>query len=69
MIDSVAGMMSAAPTPMTARLAINCPGEPTIAESADPTPNTTNPTWSAGRRPYLSPRLPIVRSNPANASE
>jgi len=31
---------------MTARLAINWPGEPTIAEIADPTPNTRNPIWS-----------------------
>ena len=42
MIDNVAGMISAAPTPITARLAISCSDELTIAETAEPTQEEVN---------------------------
>jgi hypothetical protein len=65
MIDSVAGMMNAAPTPMRARLAMTC-----VAPVASPprralTANTTSPPMSARFRPKRSPRAPAVSSNPA----
>ncbi len=68
MIDSVAGMISAPPMPMNARLAMSWSGEVDRADSSDPVPNTKNPACSAGRRPNLSPRLPIVSRRPANTS-
>ena len=65
MIDSVAGMMNAPPTPMTARLTIREVGESAIADDREPSPKTTKPTCRAGRRPKRSPRLPAVSSSPA----
>ena len=47
--DSVAGMMSAAPTPITARAAIELTDAAANAAAADATPNTTRPTSSVRR--------------------
>ena len=43
MIDNVAGMMNAAPTPMNARVKMSWFGESTIADAIDPSPNTIMP--------------------------
>ena len=67
-IDSVAGMMSAPPMPMNARVRISCSAEPAIAEAIEPMPNRTMPSWSAPLRPKRSPRLPDVSSRPANTN-
>ena len=51
MIESVAGMISAPPMPITARAAISCPP---LAAKAPPTlasPNTSSPSWRACLRP------------------
>ena len=64
-IDSVAGMISAAPRPIRQRVAMSCSAEPARAEATDPRPKTTRPTVSAPRRPKRSPRLPAVSSSPA----
>ena len=65
MIDRVAGMMNAAPTPITARAAISCVGSSAkLATSAAP-PNTTRPNCSAPLRPKRSPRAPAGSSMPA----
>ena len=66
MIDRVAGMMNAPPMPMNARLKISMFGLVDIAEASEPSPKRAKPTWSAGRRPKRSPRLPAVSSRPAN---
>ena len=66
MIDSVAGMMKAPPTPMNARVAISWVELSDIAASSDPRPNTTRPNCSAPTRPKRSPSAPAVRSRPAN---
>ena len=66
MIDRVAGMMNAPPMPMNARLKMSMFGLVDIAEASEPRPKRAKPTWSAGRRPKRSPRLPAVSSSPAN---
>ncbi len=66
MIDSVAGMMNAAPMPMTARLAITCVASPDSPPSSEPNPNTASPASSARRRPKRSPIAPALSSRPAN---
>ncbi len=43
MMDRVAGMMNAAPMPMTQRKAMSCPDEPALAASSEPAPNTARP--------------------------
>ncbi len=68
MIDSVAGMMNAPPMPMNARVAISWSALFANADASEPIPNTTSPICSAPRRPNRSPRLPAVRSSPANTS-
>ena len=67
-IDSVDGMMKAPPMPMRARVAMSWPGEPAMADSADPAPKTIRPTLSAPWRPKRSPRLPALSSSPAKTS-
>ena len=68
MIESVAGKISAAPIPVTARMAMSAPAESTSADAAHPTPNTTSPRASIRRRPNRSPRLPHVSRKPANTT-
>ena len=68
MMDKVAGMISALPIPMNARLAMSWFAEPDKADSREPVPKIKKPAWRAGRRPYLSPTLPMVRSRPAKTS-
>ena len=67
-IDSVAGMISAPPMPMNARLAMSCVVESAIAAEIEPSVNTTSPVCSAPLRPKRSLRLPVVSSSPANTS-
>ena len=64
-IDSVDGMMKAAPAPMRARVAMRTVAEPDSAESREPTPKTESPKVRARLRPKRSPRLPAVSSRPA----
>ena len=66
--DSVAGMMQAAPAPMTARLAINPPLPPAVAAAAEATANTPRPATSSRRRPNRSPSVPASSSRAAKTS-
>ena len=68
MIDSVDGMMNAPPTPMIARVRMRKPADGANADSAEPMPNTARPMARHRYRPKRSPRLPAVRSKPANTS-
>ena len=68
MIESVAGKISAAPTPVIARIAISAVAESTTADAAQPKPNTRSPRARIRRRPKRSPRLPQVSSSPANTT-
>ncbi len=56
--ESVAGMISAAPTPMTARAAMTAVGLPARYPETAPPPKTTRPSTRAPRRLYLSPIAP-----------
>ena len=68
MIDSVPGIMNAAPTPWTAREATSQPSvgaKPIVAEA---TAKTTTPNRNIRRRPKMSPSRPPVTSSTANVS-
>jgi hypothetical protein len=67
-IDSVAGMTSAAPTPITARKAINSAAEPASAAAAEPAPNSTSPSMRPRRRPKRSPHAPATMTSAAKTS-
>lgn len=56
--DSVAGMITAAPTPMIPRAAMTSPVSSTRLPMTDPAPKISRPTTSAPRRLYLSPIAP-----------
>src|SRR5829696_3508524 len=67
-IESVIGMIIAAPTPETVRSAISAPGLSTKTAPAEAVPNTTNPTSSTSLRPWRSPKAPAGNNNPANTT-
>jgi hypothetical protein len=50
-VDSVAGITSAAPRPRTARSAISSVADEEVIATADPAPKITRPAISATRRP------------------
>ena len=50
-VDSVAGITSAAPRPRIARSAISSVADEAVIATADPAPKITRPTISATRRP------------------
>ena len=64
--DRVAGMISAAPMPMTARTATTWAGLSAKAPRAEAAAKTTSPTTKAPLRPKRSPKAPAVSSRPAN---
>ncbi len=64
-IDSVAGMISAPPMPMKARLAMSWTVDVDSAADTEPMANTTRPICSAPLRPNRSLRLPVVSRRPA----
>ena len=66
--DRVAGMISAAPTPIEARVKISSVAPVARPDRIEPTPKMTRPTISALLRPKRSPTLPMVSSRPANTS-
>jgi len=68
MMDRVAGMISAPPMPIRARVAIRWLGDPVRADATDPRPKMTRPAVRPRRRPKRSPRLPAVSSRPAKTS-
>ena len=69
-IDSVDGMMNAAPTPMSAAARDELPHLGRArSRSTHATRKTTRPNCSAPLRPKRSPSAPVVNSNPANTSE
>ena len=68
-IDSVAGMISAPPMPMNARVAMSTSAD--VRERRrrpSRRRRSTSPSCSAPLRPNRSPRLPAVSSRPANTS-
>ena len=65
MIDKVAGIVNAAPTPMTARNAIRRLTEPENADPIDPPAKTERPMRKKRLRPNRSARLPPTSTSPA----
>src|SRR5260221_374831 len=65
MIASVAGMIAAAPTPMSARVAMSCDALVAKVETSEPRPKTPIPKVRTLRRPIRSPSEPRVRRRPA----
>jgi hypothetical protein len=65
MMDRVAGMISAPPMPIRARVAIRLFGEWTRADATEPAPKINRPMLRPRRRPKRSPRLPAESSRPA----
>ena len=65
MMDNEAGMVSAAPAPITARQAISRWTEPEKAAPIDPTAKTLSPIRKKRRRPNLSAKLPPTNNSPA----
>ena len=69
MMLRVAGIISAAPRPWTARLATSQPSLGARPMVALETPKTTTPIRKTLRRPKMSPRRPPVTRKTAKASE
>ncbi len=68
-IDSVAGMMNAAPTPIAARQAMICVTSVACDAKRLARKNVARPNCSAPLRPKRSPSAPEVNNRPANTSE
>ena len=68
MIERVAGMISAAPTPIAARTAITSLAESAMRAPRLASPKIDTPAWSASLRPKRSPSVPKTSSRPANTS-
>ena len=68
MIESVAGMISAAPTPITARTLISWPAEPTNNTHKLARPKIAVPAWRPSFRPNRSLKAPNVSTRPAKTS-
>ena len=66
MIASVVGMIAAANTPMSARIAMTNPTVVGSDESAVATMNPVSPTSRVRRSPNRSPTVPAINRNPAN---
>ena len=64
-IASVAGNISAAPTPIAARHAIRALAEPAVAPRAENVANRPRPPIRTHLRPTRSPKLPAAISRPA----
>ena len=68
MIDSVAGIMNAAPTPWTARNRTSVVSVGAKPIAALEIPNTATPNRNMRRRPKMSPSRPPVTISTANVS-
>ena len=62
----VAGKMSAAPIPMSARAPMSCPDVVAIAAAAEVIAKSRRPSWRARLRPKRSPKCPIVSRSAEN---
>jgi hypothetical protein len=68
MIERVAGLINAAPTPWTMRAPIGIPASGARAQASEEPPKITSPITSMRRRPSRSPSLPPVSRREANVS-
>ena len=68
MIESVAGMISAAPTPINARMRMTCARGVGEERTQAGEPEDRDTTCNASLRPSRSPSVPNTSSRPANTS-
>ena len=68
MMERVAGMIRAAPTPIAARTAITWSAESATRAPRLASPKIDTPAWSASLRPKRSPSVPNTSSRPAKTS-
>ena len=68
MIESVAGIISAAPTPWTTRLTTSAVGSGAKPAVAEERAKMTTPMRNMRRRPKMSPSRPPVASSTAKES-
>jgi hypothetical protein len=68
-IESVEGIISAAPAPITARHAMSRLTDPEKAAPIDPPPKSVRPSRKRRLRPNRSARLPPVSTSPATTIE
>ena len=68
MIESVAGFISAAPTPWTARAPIRKEALGARPHASEASVKIARPTVNMRRRPYMSPSFPPVIRSAANVS-
>jgi len=68
MIESVAGIISAAPTPWTARAPISSGAVEESPQASEESVKMTRPIVKIRRRPSRSPSFPPVRRSDANVS-
>ena len=67
-VESVAGMIIAAPRACTARAAISPAASPELAANTLPATNTTSPTRKSNRRPHRSASRPVDSSRAASTT-
>ncbi len=67
-VESVPGMIIAAPTPITTRQPMSAPGDCAAAAPSAASPNTTVPARSSVRRPRRSPSAPNGSTSAASAT-
>ena len=65
-VESVDGMIRAAPIACTARAAMSGPAASAIAARMLPPTKTTRPTWNRSFRPHLSASLPVDSKSAAS---
>ena len=68
MIESVAGIMNAAPTPCRTRAPIRSSALPARPQRSDESVKTARPIRKMRRRPYMSASLPPVSISTAKLS-
>src|SRR3954451_16919160 len=69
MIESVAGIINAAPTPLSARTAITWSDATATSAPRLASPKIEMPAWSARLRPKRSPSTPNTSNKPAKTSK
>jgi len=66
MMERVAGIIMAPPRPWTARNPMSHPADGATPQANEAAVNTEMPTRNKRRRPYISPKRPMVMSDTAN---
>ncbi len=68
MVERVAGMNSAAPTPIPHLAATSCAALPPVAPATEASAQSASPATNARRRPYVSLSVPAASTQPPRVS-